>query len=235
MTTPAKRKVESQPKLKLYYFNIRGKGEPIRLFCAYAGLELEDFRFASREDFGALKEAGKLSFGQVPLLEIDEGKHQLVQTNAIMRYLSVLAGLYPLDDPIAAAKIDAALDQQTDAFTGITAVTYSTRFGLPLQGDAIREAAYQMINQDVLPRHLGNLEKMLQASSTGWIANTGEPSMADFVWWCALHHSLRSNTYLDASIQELKEYPSLQAFCQKFSNLDAIREYYEKEKAAASS
>ena len=30
------------PKLKLYYFNSKGKGEPIRLFCAYAGLDLEE-------------------------------------------------------------------------------------------------------------------------------------------------------------------------------------------------
>jgi hypothetical protein len=34
-----------QPKLKLYSINRSGKVEPIRLFCAYTGLELEEHRF----------------------------------------------------------------------------------------------------------------------------------------------------------------------------------------------
>ena len=41
----SKRKMDQTPNLKLYYFNIKGKGEPIRLFCAYTGLELEANRF----------------------------------------------------------------------------------------------------------------------------------------------------------------------------------------------
>ena len=94
----------SGKSFKLYYFDIKGKGEPIRLFCAYAGLALEDIRFATYADFLALKESGKLAYGQVPMLEID-GKEQLVQSSSIMTYLSKIAGTYP-DDPLMAAKVD---------------------------------------------------------------------------------------------------------------------------------
>ena len=146
MTT--KRKIESQPKLKLYYFNIKGKGEPIRLFCAYAGLELDDHRFASRDEFTALKESGKIAFGQVPMLEIDDGKHQLVQTASILRYLAKISNVgYPLDDPIMAAKVDAALDQENDSFTGMTVATYTTRFGIPLD-DEMKTKSYRGIDAD---------------------------------------------------------------------------------------
>merc|ERR1711957_845874 len=138
-----KRKIEQQPKLRLYYFDIKGKGEPIRLFCAYAGLELDDYRFSSRQEFAEMKESGKLAFGQVPLLEVDGGTHMLVQSGAILRYLAKLSGLYP-DDPIVAAKIDAALDQEADAFAGLTVASYSTRFGIDLDGDA-KSKSYQTI------------------------------------------------------------------------------------------
>ena len=49
---------------KLYYFNIKGLGEPIRLAAHYAGLKFEDIRL-DREAFQKMKQAGELPFGQV--------------------------------------------------------------------------------------------------------------------------------------------------------------------------
>jgi glutathione S-transferase len=218
-----KRKMEAQPKLKLYYFNIKGKGEPIRLFCAYTGLELEDHRFASRQEFTDLIEAGKLAFSQVPLLEVD-GKHQLVQTGAILRYLAKLTKLYP-EDPLEAARVDAVFDQEADAFVGATVTAYTTRFGIALDGDA-KAKAYITISNEILPLHLGNVEKMLKASSTGWIAGTQEPSPADFVWYTRLADYIPEKTELSDRIKSLEDYPACKAFIEKFKSLEAIKEYY---------
>jgi len=158
--------IEKPPQLKLYYFNIKGKGEPIRLLCAYAGLPLEDVRFQSYQEFLELKEKGHLAFGQVPLLQVtnsttkdyDESSAastQLVQTAAILRYLATLAGLHPTDNPLLAAKIDAILDQEADAFAGCTAAYYYKRYGMtPLQDDKLREQVFSNISNEVLPRHL---------------------------------------------------------------------------------
>ena len=44
---------------KLYYFDVPGKGESIRLLCRYAQLPLDDVRI-TREDFVAMKDAGEL-------------------------------------------------------------------------------------------------------------------------------------------------------------------------------
>ena len=49
-------------KVKLTYFNIPGLGEPIRLVLALSGVPFEDYRFADRDEFLALKP--KLRFGQ---------------------------------------------------------------------------------------------------------------------------------------------------------------------------
>ena len=219
----------SQPKLKLYYFDIKGKGEPIRLLCHYAGLQLEDHRFASRDEFSALRDDGTLPFGQVPLLQVTEEDgtvHYLVQSAAILRYLSKLAGLYP-EDPLVAAKVDAALDQETDAFTGLTVATYTTRFGIHMTNEQ-KEAAFHQISKEVLPRHLGNLERLLKASATGWIAGTPRVSAADFAWYSRLHDGVMESTTLDKKITTLSAYPCILAFIAKFKGLHEIQAYYAK-------
>jgi len=218
-----KRKVDPQPTLKLYYFDIKGKGEYIRLFCAYAGLKIEDHRFASGAEFAAMKESGKLAFGQVPMLEVD-GKQQLVQSSAILRYLSTVAGLYP-EDPIVAAKVDAALDQENDAFIGSTVLTYASRFGLEMD-EAAKAKSFETISNEILPHHLGNVEKLLQASPTGWIAGTEEPSIADFVWFSRLHDAVPTKAEFSDKIKSLEGYPVLKTFMEKILSLEAIKEYY---------
>jgi glutathione S-transferase len=220
-----KQNIDQQPKLKLYYFDIKGKGEPIRLFCAYAGLELEDYRFTSRDEFHALKEDGTLAFGQVPLLEVD-GKHLLVQTGAILRYLAQIAGLWP-SDPLLAAKVDACMAQEGDAFLGATVVTYSTRFGIPLD-DESKKRAMETISSDVMPTHLKNLERLLKASSTGWLAGAEEPSPADFLWYSRFVHYMAAAEAFPEKLRKLEDYPLIQAFCDKVGSLEAIQEYYTK-------
>merc|ERR1740124_75769 len=225
-----KRKFEHQPRLKLYYFDVKGKGEAIRLFCAYSGLELEDYRFASRDEFTAMKESGELPFGQVPLLEVqknddeEETKHHLVQMASILRYLSKLASLEE-QDPLVAAKVDAALDQEADTFMGPTIAIYSTRHGFTFN-DEQKEKVFNSISTEVLPRHLGNIEKILKASTTGWIANTKDPSIADFVWYVRLNDSLPGMKDLSDKIKSLEDYPACKTFVEKFKELETIKKYY---------
>lgn len=224
---------DPQPKLKLYYFNITGKGEPIRLLCAYAGLELEDYRFETRDIFNEMKANGKLPFGQVPLLEVHEGGdkvHYLVQSAAILKYLGKLSGLYPTNDPLLEAKIDAALAQETDAFTGATVATYGARFGISLDDDALKKSK-EMIAKDVTPRHLKSLEDLLKTSSTGWICGTEKPSPADFAWYARLAFWMPEKPdYFPDPICKFEEYPAVKSFKEKFAGLDSIQKYYASKK-----
>lgn len=106
---------------KLYYFNIPGKGEPIRLACAFAGYPLEDIRM-DRSEFLAMKESGKLKYGQVPALEIAENQ-MINQSTAIMRYIGKKTGLYPVADA-EAALVDSILDEEADLFAGLACTIY---------------------------------------------------------------------------------------------------------------
>lgn len=98
------------PELKLIYFDIDGgRGEPVRLALRLGGIAFEDFRFPFSE-WPALRES--TPFRAVPVLEVDGVP--LSQSNAILRYAGVLAGLYP-KDPWQAARCDEVLDAVEDA------------------------------------------------------------------------------------------------------------------------
>ena len=111
--------------MKLFYFDIPGKGESIRLLCAHAGLPIEDVRISTsnRQVFDDLKNNGKLPFGKLPALQVTEEGPMITQSAAIMRYLGKLSSLYPIC-PIKAALVDAIIDEETDLTTGLSVSRY---------------------------------------------------------------------------------------------------------------
>ena len=119
----------ARPKPVLRYFNIRGRGEPIRMAMADAGIEFEDATFAfdewGKESAYGLKanwtKEGRLAFGQVPLLEIDG--LQLVQSHTILRYLGRKLKWYT-GDKATLAKIDMISEGVEDVTRMLGAIRY---------------------------------------------------------------------------------------------------------------
>jgi glutathione S-transferase len=54
-------------------------------------------------------------------------------------------------------------------------------FGFLATNEAILAEVRKSLNDEVIPRHLEFIENLLVKSTTGWIANTTEPSIADFI------------------------------------------------------
>mmetsp|Transcript_34360 Transcript_34360/g.69535 ORF Transcript_34360/g.69535 Transcript_34360/m.69535 type:complete len:124 (+) Transcript_34360:250-621(+) len=89
--------------------------------------------------------------------------------------------------------------------------------------------ACKAINEEVMPRHLNNLEKLLESSPTGWVAGTELPSIADFVWGCALAHYIPDKDRIfNEELRKLDAYPSCQALAAKFMALPEVKAYYSK-------
>jgi glutathione S-transferase len=225
--------IAAMTALELFYFDIAGKGEPIRLACAYAGLPLKDTRL-SREEFTAMKESGELKYGQVPALKVG-GNTVINQSASIMRYLGRVATpdvLYP-QDPLAAAFVDSIVDQEVDLFAGLSVSRYTTRFGFSILNDEsegggeLKMKVRKELNDEVLPRHLANFEKLMANSSTGWIGNTTHPSIADFILVPRLQWLMDHGEGISERI--LAPYPKLVAMMERLMNLDAVTAYYKEQ------
>lgn len=101
----------------LYYFDAKGRAEPMRILLAHAGVEYTDKRL-ERKEWGNMKQ--NMPNKKVPVLELDDGmqKTKLGQSGSILRFLGKKHGYYP-EDPLAAHKCDYLIDCYNDKFIGV--------------------------------------------------------------------------------------------------------------------
>ena len=92
--------------LVLTYLAAKGTGEMIRLALHIGRVPFVDRR-VSYEEVAALRRAGALPCGQVPVLEVDGETY--CQSASILRYVGKAAGLYPAD-PATALRCDMVCD-----------------------------------------------------------------------------------------------------------------------------
>jgi len=230
------------PPVKVYYFDFDGKGEDLRTALYHAQVNFIDVRI-NRETFESLKASGNvLAFGQLPALLTSDGEHILVQSHAILRYITTLSEIgstmYPRDDPIEAAYIDALMDFQFDALTGLTVSSYPERAGFdcllesaPESITAIRKA----LNEMVLPTHLTSLRRAFRhvGDDGPWLMGRTMPSIADFCWFHRF--KLLGGATIEGIDQDIviRDY-DLKAMMKAFDALPSIQEYREKRDAALS-
>ena len=81
--------------MKFHYFEVYGKGESIRMTLHKAGVAFENLQHKG-DEWKEFKASGVLRFGQMPMLELDDGT-QMYQTTAIINYLGEKHGLVPAD------------------------------------------------------------------------------------------------------------------------------------------
>lgn len=213
----------ARPELKLYYFDIGGKAEAIRLALHYAELEFEDVRM-NRDAFAAKKASGELPFGQLPCLSWNGTL--VAQSNAILRLIGRSGAsskdIYPTD-PLAAPLVDGVLDQLNDATMGHLVKKYGPRYGFELD-DAKKEEIEGHLKRDIIPRHFSFLETLATNSPTGWIAGTEGPSVADFAMIYLLHR-FPHDEWLQL---DLNAYPKLRTLLDNLLALPSVAAYHAK-------
>ena len=158
--------------IKLFYGDMPfWRAEVVRLAFFVGDVPFEDIRDQKRVDLAA---AGKLTFGAVPVMEVDG--RMLSQTQAMAVYAAKLAGLQP-EDPWDAAKVDECLNGCTDVTTTIGAT-----FRLSdVEKIAAREALIAADGR--LTMHLGGLEKICAENGSCGHAVGSSLTVADFAIW----------------------------------------------------
>ncbi len=152
-------------QFKLIYFDFDGgRAESIRLAFHIGGIDFEDVRLK----FPEFREAQpSFRFHALPLLEIDS--QPITQSNAHLRYVGKLAGLYPTDD-LQALYCDEAMGAVED-------VGHAVGKTLGLQGDALKQAREEFV-QGRLATYIKGLDQLLARGGGQFFAD-GRMTVAD--------------------------------------------------------
>ncbi len=150
--------------LRLRYFPFPGRAGAIRDALRIGKIAFDDVHVPA-DLFQKLKAAGELPFGSLPVLDVETagGTISAAQSNAILRFVGRLAGLYPVDDPLRALKVDEAMDVAEDLYHLIG----------PSIGEENVERRMAMrtaLATQTLPRWGGFLDRLLTANGrTGFV------------------------------------------------------------------
>lgn len=152
-------------QFKLIYFDFDGgRAESVRLAFHIGGIDFEDVRLK----FPEFREAQpSFRFHALPLLEIDS--QPITQSNAHLRYVGKLAGLYPTDD-LQALYCDEAMGAVED-------VGHAVGKTLGLQGDALKQAREEFV-QGRLATYIKGLDELLARGGGQFFAD-GRMTVAD--------------------------------------------------------
>lgn len=195
--------------IKLYYFPIAARAEPIRLVFVAGNVEFEDVR-VPREQWAELK--AKMPFGQMPAIEVDGV--MIAQSAALLIYAAKVAGLYP-EDPVQAALADQAVLFLEDMLQVL-----APTFRMP-DGEE-KTKLRQELAAGALKDKLTMLSKLVEGKE--YIAG-GKLSHADIAVFCSLSN-LKSGFLDGIPTTILDDFPALKEHRNRIASLDAISAYY---------
>lgn len=90
---PETTKIDDKYQYRFHYFDLYGRGEPIRMALWYAKIPFDDNRLAFNE-FAEMK--AQMPYGQLPALEFPDGSF-LAQSDSILKYIGEKYSLRPKD------------------------------------------------------------------------------------------------------------------------------------------
>jgi len=201
-------------RFKLTYFDIDGgRGESIRIAFHIGGIDFEDVRVKGPE----FREARQsFRFHALPVLEIDG--RQVSQSNALLRYVGKLAGLYPADD-LQALHCDEVIDAVEDLNHAV-----GRTFGL--QGDAMKQAREELV-KGRLATYVKGLDALLARGGGEYFAD-GRLTVADLK--VVIETRTLAKGILDHVPTDLVERlaPALAAHRERIANDPRVVAYYAR-------
>jgi len=99
------------------------------------------------------------------------------------------------------------------------------RFGFGSLNEETVSVVRKSLNDEILPKHLGFFEDLLKNSTTGWLASTAEPTIADFVL-VPRFEWLESGVNDGISTTVFESFPNIKKFIAKFLSEPKILNYY---------
>ena len=201
--------------MKLYYFDVYGKGEALRLLLSHSGAEWEDVRLKGETWMAFKPDTTKCEYGQLPILERD-GKF-LSQSTAILRLLGREHGYYP-SDAEAAYRVDNLIDLLEDFRTPLMKAFW-------IKEEEEKKKAFEDLVANHLPKHFGFWEKKLLENSSPDFLVGDSATIADFAYLANYSAVINNGAGKDAFLPVLDGFPTAKAYFQ--ARWDAQAAYFE--------
>ena len=195
---------------KLFYFNLRGRGELARFVFAQTGVEYEDVRIEFK-DWPEMKP--KMPFEVVPVLEVD-GDQRISGSVNIPRYLAERFGLAG-ETALENAQIASIVDTITDLNQEMLAGFYE-------ENEKKREELRKMFLEETVPSRLPFFEKRSSTNESGWLYD-GKLTWADLAFYLSAT-SMHGWMLPDV----LKQYPGLQRLYASVESLPNIAKWIKE-------
>eukprot|EP01017_Pseudomicrothorax_dubius_P012533 TRINITY_DN15247_c0_g1_i1.p1 TRINITY_DN15247_c0_g1~~TRINITY_DN15247_c0_g1_i1.p1 ORF type:complete len:216 (+),score=42.21 TRINITY_DN15247_c0_g1_i1:160-807(+) len=159
-------------KIKLYYFDLHGRAEAIRLVLYYNKVKYEDYRMSTIE-WRELKKTGIAPYGKLPFVEID-GKIY-AQSFSILRYFCQLYGQYPTD-PLDILRVESIVAYVDDIRASFRPAAY-----WEAESEEKKQEVYNTYFEKTQPPHLLKLNSILKENEANGLFFFGKSlSIADY-------------------------------------------------------
>jgi len=213
--------------IKITYFDIKGKAEPIRLSLTIGGIPFEDHRI-NFADWGEMKPTTR--WGQLPQVSI--GDVTIAQSNAALRAAGKLTGQYPTD-LVEALFVDEILDAIEDTRAPLSR-------SIMEKDEAAKAAARKLLAEETLPKFFALFEKRV-AENVARVGDGGKTyfvgsslTIADLAFYTLYLH-LQSGILDGIPSTVVDGYPGLKGLVEGISareNVAAFEKAFADRKAA---
>ncbi len=204
---------------ELIYFNSPGYAEPTR-FC----LEISELPWKNTtvdwEGYQALKQSGELPWGFLPVLKTPQGT--IAESNALMRYAAAVAGLEP-EDLFVRGKVDEIIELIQGWRTDFTPT-----FRIEDLEERIAARKALFVEGTKLDLGLKDLESLYNKSTTGWLADTEDMTLADVKAFLNIF-MMFSGQFDGIDVAMAQAYPTLLKYHEKVANDPRVKAYYDRE------
>jgi len=164
--------------LRLRYLEFPGRAQAIRDTLQIGRIDFVD-EHMTVDQFRDCRAAGEFPFGGIPVLVIETsaGQQCVAQSNAILRFAGRLTGLYPLDDPLQALKVDEALGVGED-------INCLLGPSLHEQDTDRKMAMRKLLAEETLPFWMDCFERLLVANGSSGFIVGNDLTIADLkLYW----------------------------------------------------
>lgn len=192
--------------MKLYYFDMPGRAEPIRLLLTHAGVKFEDVRIPF-QDWPKYKD--KFELKQIPVLEVD-GK-QYCQTMAILEFLGAKYKYIPKNFGMF-SKIIFAINTLED----LLAKVYAAVSSMSALDEKTKGEELNKVFTTYGPLYLGALDRLLKENPCKEFIVGNRYSIGDFYLLGAYRTLVADENFKKQFYDKFVEkHPELNAYMEK--------------------